>query len=299
MPVAAPLNQTVSQPSILVKRATQGINQLPKDLEKVVGKTYLIAIDIISKIKAFFSAIFYGKLNNWKGFRENIDRRFDEISTDKKNKLYDQYRKPSLNPNYTLKVGYKTESEEEANSLKESNNNLRKYKEFKIEFTKEEFEKIKAFLEKISSKETQNASNILIDLNTFLSSADISKEVKDLIDRKLNQLPEYKTLKKNLEEKKHRLHRYNNIKKAAIITAAFIATLGVVALYQYLRVPMSIPEIPVQNSTISLDYKSWFNIKILGRTSNEDVRNVFWKVGEFFLKRPYEITKNSKFLMQG
>ncbi len=231
MSVQAPTNQVDLQPFL----ETQN-EQLPNDLEKVVGKTNRYFIDIISKIEAFFSAIFYGKLSSWKGFCKNINRRFIEISTDKNLKLYDKYKEPSLNSEYTLKVGYKAESEEEANSLKESKKNLNEYKEFKIEFTNEEFEKIKSFLEKISSKETQNAPNILIDLNTFLSNVHISKEAKDLIDRKLNQLPEYKTLKKNLEEKQQRLQRYNNIKKAAIITAISIATLGVgLALYQYLN----------------------------------------------------------------
>ncbi|NGX32277.1 MAG: hypothetical protein K1060chlam4_00318 [Candidatus Anoxychlamydiales bacterium] len=322
MSISSATNQVNLQRTL----STQNMRRIPNDLEKVVGKVYLKAIDIISKIKAFFLALFYGKLSSWKDFESNINRRFEEISEDKKFKLYDKYKEPELSYGDTLAVGYRTESDEEANALKESNKNLKEYKEFKIKFTDQELEIIKPFLEEISSKETLNASNILIDLNKIFTSENISKDVKDLIDQKLSQLPEYQTLKKNLKEKldqkrldqikkENQIKRNRSLKKAAIITAIAIATLGVGLLlyqYQYFRVPASILS-PDLSSTIKEtissatngtdlmipgDPKSWFDFKILGRTSHKDVKNVFWNVGEFLIKRPYEITKNSKFLIR-
>nr|NGX44623.1 hypothetical protein [Candidatus Anoxychlamydiales bacterium] len=226
MPISSARNQVNLQPSLSVQK----VRQLPNDLETVVGKVHLKAIDIISKIKAFFLALFYGKLSSWKGFESNINRRFIEISEDKKIKLYDKYKKPALSCGDTLEVGYRVESDAEANALQESNKNLEAFKAFKIKFTNEEIEIIKPFLEEISSKETQNASNILIDLNKFLTSEKISKDVKDLIDQKLSQLPEYQKLKKNLKEqleqkkqdqinKENRIHRNESLKRTAIITA--------------------------------------------------------------------------------
>ncbi|NGX52166.1 MAG: hypothetical protein KR126chlam5_00461, partial [Candidatus Anoxychlamydiales bacterium] len=241
MPISSATNQVNLQSSL----STQKVRQLPPDLETVVGKVYLKAIDIISKIKAFFLALFYGKLSSWKVFESNINRRFEEISENKKFKLYDKYKKLALSCGDTLEVEYRAESEEEVNSLKESNKNLEAFKTFKIKFTNEEIEIIKPFLEEISSKETQNASNILIDLNKFLTSEKISKDVKDLIDQKLSQLPEYQTLKKNLKEKLeqrrqdqinkgNQIKRNESLKRTAIITALAIATIGIgFVLYQY------------------------------------------------------------------
>ncbi|NGX49235.1 MAG: hypothetical protein K940chlam5_00831 [Candidatus Anoxychlamydiales bacterium] len=298
MPRSSATNQVNLQPTL----PTQNMRRIPNDLERVVGKVYLKAIDIISKIKAFFLALFYGKLSSWKDFGSNINRRFEEISEGKKIEAYDKLKGPSLRYGDTLAVGYRAESEEEANALKESNKNLEAFKEFKIKFTDEELEIIKPFLEGISSKETLGASNILIDLNKILTSENISKDVKDLIDQKLSQLPEYQTLKKNLKEKLDQINKENrnkSLKRAAKITVISIATLGIgLAIYQYLRVPISIPTIPVPISPMPVDSKFWFDIQIFRRTSNDDVRNVFWKVGEFFIKRPYEITKNSKFLIR-
>jgi len=362
MPISPATNNINLQPSL----STQKMQQLPKDLENVVGKVYLKGIDIISKIQAFFLELFYGKLSCWKNFVNNINRRVDEISIDKKFKFYDKYKKPELSYGDTLNVGFRAENDKEANVLKESNKNLKAYKEQKIKFTNEEFEIIMPFLEEISSKETLNATNILIDLNKFFTCKNVSQEVKNLINQKLNPLPEYQILKKDLEEKleqrrkeeeleqirleerleqirqnkikeENQIKRNKALKRVAIITAISIATLGIgLAFYQYIKVPTSIipldlnstinktislatnttnlttyPKIPIDpNSTInktissainttnlttSIDTMPWDDFKILGRTANEDVKNVFLKIGEFLIKKPFEITNNSIF----
>ena len=157
----------------------QNVDQLPSDLERVVGKTNLLAIYIVSKIRSFFSVIIYGKINSWNGFCKNANKTFVELSRDKKINLYQQYRKPQ-NADYTQIIGYKASSKKEALALRESNSNLEEFKKHKIQFTNEEMQKISSFLKKIS-KDTKNASNILIDLNRFLLSEKVPKEVKDLI----------------------------------------------------------------------------------------------------------------------
>ena len=113
--------------------------------------------------------------------------------------------------------------------------------------------KIKSFLEKISPKERKNASNILIDLNKFLSTENISKEIKDLIDRKLMQIPAYGKLKKQSDEKRRieqiRRKRNNNLQTAAITSLAITITLGIgLAIYSYLNVAPK--AIPINNTTL-------------------------------------------------
>ncbi len=293
------------------EKPIQNVKQLPDDLEKIVGKTYLKAIDLISKIQTFFLVIFSKKIGSWKSFKSDFNKRSYEVSTERKMKLYQKYKRSCLDSDIIVRIGYKTENESTASSLKESNKNLEEYKESKIKVTQTEKQKLKQFLESISAKEIKD-DHLLVDLNMLLSRKDIPKDIKDLIDSKLDQLPEYQVLKKNLELKKQqdflRLQRNNNLKKAILVSLVF-ATLAIVgfSFYQYMKVPIIEPtlvpkvvEPTLVSKTLNLTQKpvtSWFNFEILGRTSNIGIRDMFLDMGSFFIKRPYEVAKNSKFLI--
>ncbi|NGX52707.1 MAG: hypothetical protein KR126chlam5_01010, partial [Candidatus Anoxychlamydiales bacterium] len=56
------------------------------------------------------------------------------------------------------------------------------------------------------------------------------------------------------------------------------------------------PAINGTNLTIPVDPKSWFDFKILGRTSNKDVKNVFWNVLGGIVNIPIAIIKKLNYL---
>lgn len=140
--------------------AVQG-EKLPIDLERVVGPANLQAINVISKIKAFFLMIIYGEKNDWNNFWQNYNKKLEEISLIEKKQFYPKCKGPE-NDKFRRVLGYKPNNEEEASVLKEDKA-LSEYKKCTIKFTEEEMKQIEPFLKKISSDAPKD-SNVLYDI---------------------------------------------------------------------------------------------------------------------------------------
>ncbi len=166
-----------SQSSKMVK------SDLPVDLKEVVGEIRCAWIDTKSKIKAI--AV--------------IGEKAKEIAIKEKLELYRKYKKLS-DPQkaFVDLTGYEVYSKADVERLKRlKGKDFKVYQVFTATLSEKDHAKIQALLKEIEKENPTNYSAVVVSLKKLAESQNLPKEIRDLISKKLEEIPADK--RKNIQ----------------------------------------------------------------------------------------------------
>ncbi|EKE21612.1 MAG: hypothetical protein ACD_7C00170G0001 [uncultured bacterium] len=164
-------------------------NTLPKDLDSVVGKTRSFVIIFFATINAFFKVLFFGP---WKDFFANVNiEKADMVNTWKlANYKYVQFEQSKPYEKAFIKLtGYEVYTPKDIDNLKKCDKDYKVFKMFETVVSEKDHKIIESLLKGVEKSNNQNYYPVLISLKDLVQEKGVSKEARDLVNEKLQQIP--------------------------------------------------------------------------------------------------------------
>ena len=220
---------------------------VPADSKKVIGKTGRVSGEIKTKVGSFFESLFHGSKNN-----SEISR-YDRTKTNIL-ELYRRYK--NLSPYkkaYRDLTGYEVSSKTDISRVHELKKDNKVFELFKAAKEKN-IQKITSLLSEIESNNNENYPAVLVSLKNFAKKEKLSKEITELLDKKIDTLRFNDVNLKNLKyiPESPEFSTYKTWQKVAIGTliAATMAFIGY-GLYSYVGTK-PLPDLNETNSGTDL-----------------------------------------------
>ncbi|HEU64011.1 MAG TPA: hypothetical protein ENH96_01305, partial [Chlamydiae bacterium] len=202
---------------------------VPADSKEVIGKTGRVSGDIKTKVGSFFESLFHRSKNS-----SEISK-YDRTKTNIL-ELYRRYK--NLSPNkraYRDLTGYEVSSKTDISRVHELKKDKKVFELFKAAKEKN-IQKIASLLSEIESNNNENYPAVLVSLKNFAKKEKLSKEIIELLDKKIDKLRFNDVNLKNLKyiPESPEFSTYKTWQKVAIGTliAATAAFIGY-GLYSY------------------------------------------------------------------
>lgn len=208
---------------------------LPKDLEVVIGKVQVLKIEFFAKIKAFFLILFLGPCED---FNKNLKITALEITNKEKLKIYLNLKGKNLQVYQKKFMELTRISLEDVARLKKGNADRKVYDVFYATVSK----KVDSLLQEIEDGNSSNYYSVLVSLRSLLDNKNIPNEIKNLINKKLDQIPKSANKRLFYVPENSELARYSLWKKIIIGALALVGVVAVGAagygIYRYLKNPI-------------------------------------------------------------
>ena len=204
----------VTANSVLISKSPVRLNSesLPDDLEDVVGKVSCFIIDV----KSFFNGSDAAKQ---KAITEKLE-------------LYKKYKKLSAPEKAFVDLtGHEVYSKEDVEKLKRlKGKDFKVYQLHKVAVSEKDHAKILALLKEIQNENPQNYEAVVVSLQKLAQSQKIPKEIRDLINKKLEEIPLEKRNKLQYTKERYEFSKPSSSIPWGKIALGALAVLSVAAV---------------------------------------------------------------------